>query len=470
MLFRPIYNFFYEKVQSLSYSFSFINLIFIILRNDISKFDDDNLESLKDKVITNGPISLKFMQWYLTKITMNNHNGEYNNIIRKFDHIFDNCPFHSKNESIQMFKDDFDIDISKVVNLNSLVEVGSGSIGQVYKSTLIDGREVAIKIKHPNINTITGGQLYIINTLILLQKISFFKNLLSLHVDIEDFMDNLLLQLDFTNEVFNTLKFKNFFNNNKLIVIPSVLYYSNDIIISEYISGKDYDDLPVYQKSKVGLNFYCMILKMNLFLDFTHGDLHKKNWQVRKIEDSKDYQIILYDFGIVFSSCMVEKNRLLWHAFETNNTEEVLKCLPYMLVNDSKEIPILNDTIKDDINELFSKKYNCGVIVENLIKILGKNKLYINKVFLNTLISMTLIEKIFVDIDFINKSDPPNIEKRLRNIASRYGDVYAFCKQYPFYKDLEDYVGKHYNNYQIDDMFVNYNSKLEFDDPLDLEL
>ena len=26
---------------------------------------------------------------------------------------------------------------------------------------------------------------------------------------------------------------------------------------------------------------------------------------------------------------------------------------------------------------------------------------------------------------------------RLRNIASRYGDIYAYCKQYPFYKKVE---------------------------------
>ena len=72
---------------------------------------------------------------------------------------------------------------------------------------MINGEEVAIKIKHPNIKNITSGQMYVINTLVF-NKSKFIKRILNLHLDIEDFMYNLLLQLDFTNEAFNTLRFE----------------------------------------------------------------------------------------------------------------------------------------------------------------------------------------------------------------------------------------------------------------------
>ena len=38
------------------------------------------------------------MQWYLKKM-MENEDGKYTNIIDKFENIFDNCPYHSLEES-----------------------------------------------------------------------------------------------------------------------------------------------------------------------------------------------------------------------------------------------------------------------------------------------------------------------------------------------------------------------------------
>lgn len=464
----------YSQTQNnIKYSLEFLDLIFYIIKNDISTFDDNQLDKLKDKIIFNGPIALKFMQWYLSRKNIENeenNDGQFDRILNKFDDIFDNCPHHSLEETLEIFNDNFGLDMSQVIDIKSLKVIGSGSIGQVYEGYLLDGRKIALKVKHPNISKITGGQLYIINSLIYLQKIQFFKNRMNLHIDIEDFMYNLLLQLDFTNEVFNTLRFSKMFQDNPLIIIPDVYYYSKDIIISKYESGGDYDDLPIYQKNKVGMNFYCFLLTMNIIEDYTHGDLHKKNWQVRKDEDNKDYKIIVYDFGIVFFSNQVEKNKLLWHSFETNNVDGVLECLPYMLVNQNKELPTLSENVKEGLKNIFSGRYGCGIIISNLLNILGKEKLYVNRIFLNILISMTLIEKIFLELDFVNRNSYNNQDMRLRNIASRYGDIYAYCKQYPFYKQVEEYVGGHYNSYQIENLFVNHNNTLKLDDPLELDL
>ena len=213
-----------------------------------------------------------------------------------------------------------------------------------------------------------------------------------------------------------------------------------------------------------------MILKMNLFLDFTHGDLHKKNWKVRVNKKNKDLKIILYDFGIVFSTNNIQKNKNLWHGFETNNSEIVLDCLPHMLINVNKEKPEFNSSLKNEIDNIFTKNYSSSVVINSLLKVLNENKLYINRIFLNILITIVLIEKIFIEIDFINRFIPSNKEKRMRNIASRYGDIYAFCKKYPFYKDVEEYVEDNFNSYQIKNLFINHNNKLVFDDPLSLDL
>ena len=365
-LYYNIGNFF----TSFQYGSNFISLIYLILKNDISKFDDAKLDNLKERILFNGPISLKFMQWYLTKKNMENDDGEYDRIIEKFDDIFENCPFHKLEESEKIFEEDFKIPMSEVIDMDSVKEIGSGSIGQVYEAKLINGEKVAIKIQHPENDSITQGQLKIINSLIYLQKFSYIKNLFQLHVDIEDFMYNLLLQLDFTVEAFNTLKFSKNFAENKLVVIPKLYYYSPRVLISKYENGIDYDDLPHYHKIKVGMNFYCCLMQMNFFHDFTHGDLHKKNWKVRKEENDSDYKIVFYDFGIVFSTQRIDKNMLLWESFQINDVDGIMDVLPHVLVTEDKQIPTISAEIKKNIEEVFDYKFSSGMIINKLVTII----------------------------------------------------------------------------------------------------
>ena len=96
----------------------------------------------------------------------------------------------------------------------------------------------------------------------------------------------------------------------------------------------------------------------------------------------------------------MEKNKLLWHSFETNNVDGVLECLPYM-VNQNKQLPTLSENVTQGLKNIFSGRYGCGIIISNLLNILGKEKLYVNRIFLNILISMTLIEKIFLELEIL---------------------------------------------------------------------
>ena len=467
-------SYFYDNlgngVNNIKYSFSFMKLIYLIMTQDICAFDDVKLEELKQKIVFNGPISLKFMQWYLSKKGIENDKGQYDRILDKFEDIFDNCPFHSLDKTKSIFEADFKIPMNSVVNMDTLEELASGSIGQVYKCNLINGETVAIKVQHPSNQEITSYQFQIINFCMRLQQYEFLKNLLVLHIDIEDFMYNLLLQMDFSIEAFNTLKFEKNFEGNELVVIPKLYYYSPRVTICKFEDGQDYDDLPAYQKIKVGMNFYCSLMQMNFYDDFTHGDLHKKNWKVRKTEGMNDYQIIFYDFGIVLSTGFRDKNIELWESFQENDIERIISILPKVVVSQDKKPAKISDNSIILIRELFDSNFGTSDILNTLVNILSREKLYINRIFLNILIIMTLCEKIFIQIDFVNRYYPRTIEKRMRNITSRYGDILAFVKKYPFYSKVQGYVENKYNSYQIEGMFDNHNNKLILDDPLDLEL
>ena len=291
MIFDNLFNFFSD-------SWKFLKLLRYISKCDLKNLNDNELKKLKEIVIDNGALSIKFMQWYLSNKEIENYDNSYDKIINFFEDVFDDCPYHSLEETKKMFKNDFNMEMESIININTIEEIGSGSIGQVYKCEL-DGKLVAMKVKHPHLNNLIKNQRYIIDLIIYIQKIEYLKNYFELHYDINDFMETLYLQLNFKNEVYNSNKFYNQFSYNPLIIIPKVLYSSNNIIISEYESGKDFLELTSYQKTKAGLNFYCLVLEMVVFNNFIHGDLHKKNWKVRINKDG-EYKIILYDFGLVF--------------------------------------------------------------------------------------------------------------------------------------------------------------------------
>jgi predicted unusual protein kinase regulating ubiquinone biosynthesis (AarF/ABC1/UbiB family) len=46
-----------------------------------------------------------------------------------------------------------------------VTQIASASIGQVYKATLVDGREVAVKVQRPNILSSISLDLYILRLL-----------------------------------------------------------------------------------------------------------------------------------------------------------------------------------------------------------------------------------------------------------------------------------------------------------------
>ena len=196
------------------------------------------------------------MQWYISKlISSNNLNKEEETNLSYFEDIFDNCPKHDINDSINIFRNNFKSDIKDIVDLESLEIVASGSIGQVYKGKLLDGRIVAIKVKHPKIENIKNHQLPILYLLDKIQKTKYFKNKYNLHFELRNFIEDLILQLDFKNEVFNNLKFCKNFKNSEAVIIPKVFYYSNDIIISSYEEGISYKLIDNKYKKKNSTKF-----------------------------------------------------------------------------------------------------------------------------------------------------------------------------------------------------------------------
>lgn len=180
--------------------------------------------------------------------------------------------------------------------------IGSASIAQVHRATLMDGSEVAVKIKRPNIEHKVQADLRILTHLVALmeselpearryqpsQMLNYFKKCLE-------------KELDLSIELRYLQRFSAVFAQNPKIRIPKAYpeYSNKDILIQEFINGtliKDINQLNLTQehRSNVANSIAHTLLTMILEYGFFHADPHPGN-----IFLDDDDVITFIDFGLV---------------------------------------------------------------------------------------------------------------------------------------------------------------------------
>jgi predicted unusual protein kinase regulating ubiquinone biosynthesis (AarF/ABC1/UbiB family) len=194
---------------------------------------------------------------------------------------------------------------------NDIIPMKSGMISLVYKLKNVDGHQVILKVKRKDIDVKLDDAI---------EKLLFFIRMISIiphfnTLDIPNVIRKniglLRQQLDFQEEVKNTLEMKENCKNLKYIKIPEVYWdvtnkYS-DAIMMEYIDGVhisklDNSDYNQYAKLVMKYGFVTIINN-----SVTHGDLHAGNIifikntkkSVEKLVEEPMYQLGLIDFGIV---------------------------------------------------------------------------------------------------------------------------------------------------------------------------
>lgn len=398
---------------------------------------EGRLIELKERILESGCIGIKFTQWFITKIKT--YGDELNNIIIKyFEDIFDNCPQHSLEYSENIFLEEFKIPLENIIEIDSLKIIGSGSIGQVYKGILKGlNKQVAIKVKHPDVMKTIDNIEPLINIITYLQSYNYFRNKYNLYIDFEEFLDDLKMQVDFRNEVFNSITFGKNYQDNNNIIIPKVYYYTSNIIIFEYVGGVSYSTLEDYAKSQVSLNLISFFEESLLVHNFIHCDLHEKNWAV--LYKDGVYKLIIYDYGICYRANSVEFSRELWDCFENNNSKKLIEIAKNNIIIDdfSQE---MSDEIEIAINHILETNVNSHYILSKIINIFSKRgNVKFNKIAINLIIYFSMIEKILKENNIISNSNfsIKNPEKLIYNLKM---NILSYGKAYNVYHKLGKYI------------------------------
>jgi len=253
-----------------------------------------------------GPLGIKLIQYILMREVIKDKDLEF---------AFENCDIHPYEETQKLYLKDFGHPIEDDYLVDGVV--ASGSIGQVYKAySKVDGKEVALKVKHPGINKQIKCFSRIIRVFSWIFRTRY-------HNIILEYLDNINIQLDYIQEAENTKLLYYKWRNESCVIVPEVYSFTSNFIAMSFHNGQNYNELNEKTQLKASLYMNLILLQSLLVHDFLHCDLHTGNWKVIVGEDNK-IQILLYDCGIMCETGSLEYNKqLIKNLFAGRFTELV---------------------------------------------------------------------------------------------------------------------------------------------------
>lgn len=200
------------------------------------------------------------------------------------------------------------------LQFDNMCPINSGMISLVYKAKKPDNSFVILKTKRKNVKKQLDDSVkkfYYISY--LLSFIPFLKRM-NIHSTINKTLSQMNEQLNFLNEVKNTIEMKENCKNLDYVKIPEVYpeitYSYPDAIVMEYIDGKhineiDKEDYEIYAKQVIKYGFVTSFIT-----GLIHADMHSGNILFIK-ETGPIYKIAPIDFGIVTKIDQVARMEIL---------------------------------------------------------------------------------------------------------------------------------------------------------------
>lgn len=222
--------------------------------------------------------------------------------VTEFERLHDNVAPLEYSVVLEVLREEFGDNLEKKFSSIEATPLGSASIAQVHKATLISGEEVVLKVQRPGILQKINDDLnvlYLIAELVTKYIIeSRPYNPVGL---VDEYFRTLELETNFVVEANNIRRFQDNFKNTPDIYIPKVYFEhtTERVLTMQLLPGIPLShELALQQEGinrdeviRKGLKAYLkMVFDDGLF----HGDLHAGNFFVLP-----DSQIGMIDFGVV---------------------------------------------------------------------------------------------------------------------------------------------------------------------------
>jgi predicted unusual protein kinase regulating ubiquinone biosynthesis (AarF/ABC1/UbiB family) len=207
----------------------------------------------------------------------------------------DAAPTVSFESMRQVIEEDFGQPLDRIFAEFESTPIAAASIGQVYRGTLHDGRQVAVKVQYPGIDAAVRADL---------KNLAMFRRVLQSAMPwvtpavLDELRLNMESELDYQAEANTQLQIAEVYAGHPFIVVPRSMpeLSTTRVLVSEYIAGKDFNAirrLPDAERNRIGEIIYRFYVgSLFTFHEFC-GDPHPGNVLL-----ATDGKVAFLDFGL----------------------------------------------------------------------------------------------------------------------------------------------------------------------------
>lgn len=303
-----------------------------------------------------GPTFIKFGQILSTR-----HDLVPKEYIEELEKLQDNVPPFEFSEAKKVIEREFEEKIEDIFRTFNPEQIAAASIGQVYRATLYQGEEVAVKVMRPGIETIIETDIAILMGMARFAqkhlKESKFFNPVGF---VDEFSRIIRHEIDYTHEAQNAERFYSNFQGSDTVKIPRMYweYSTKHVLCQEFSEGIRISDLKKLEeagldKKKISTDLANAYLKMIFEDGFYHADPHPGNIFV-----SPEGKIIFLDFGMAghIDPALRESLTNLIISIQFNDIDVLIEALSELgLIKDAgSEKPILKIKLEELLNKYYS--------------------------------------------------------------------------------------------------------------------
>lgn len=363
-------------------------------------------KQLKLSIDRSGPVFTKVVQWLSQRRDIFD-----SSTLEELKSLQKNCKMIPLDKLLKGIHND--INMFKNIEEKPL---GVGSIAQVHRATLKDGKKCIVKIRKPGVLETMEVDLPILTIFYKLLRLKYGKTLDVL--DIDGVLRGIQQQALLTNEKENLDRLKHIFKGDNTVKFPEIIYATDVLVIETECPGVHInmikDDAKQYINARYTL--FDAFIKM-IKNSFLHGDLHDGNILYH------DSTIYVLDYGIALGVNSNDRKiiRNLIKAYNifytTGDCSRLLN-----VIRNFTTMSITNENIERLRNIILSCTTRVGCdnetktlfLTDNMFKMFDElflffssNGIYLKYTILHILLTLSIIEADITNefsIDFIRES------------------------------------------------------------------
>lgn len=283
--------------------------------------------------------------------------------IEQIQDLVDQVPPSPWEEIQDVLEKEWGHPIDKVLLTIETKSVASASIGEVYRGTLKDGTNVAIKVQRPSIPSIMRTDFRSLAIIIWFARYiaPIPKGFINFKMLFKELKYVIGRELDFKKELETIQQFRERFESFPQLTIPNIYpeFCTSQVLVMEWIDGVRITDVDFLDKSQINRKELSQRL-IGIFLPqwleagIFHADPHSGNVLVKS-----DGTIVLLDFGMIGEISKKDASNFqnLMQAILLKNyaqAAEILRDLGFLLPGANPKIieGLLKDVLTLDLNQV----------------------------------------------------------------------------------------------------------------------